>query len=285
MIVVVILYVTLLSSVASADIETVKIHSYDQLTGVLHEALQSHTKEIHFDLYDSTENIEKKILDAADKVNYYGDYISQTRNMFYWSWLTFGPNLSKIEFRITYFETPEQTQYVDQVVNETISSIIKPGMDDFTKEKVIHDWIVNRLSYDYGLIEQSAFAGIVPPYKTVCQGYSLLANNMLSKAGIENKIVYGWNEGSAHSWNLVKLDGHWYHLDVTWNDNGNSYDYYNLTDDQISSTRTWFREYYPAAGTDFKVALKQKHRQGKNVLEFAAMGHLFRSLYKQSNND
>ncbi|SLK16570.1 hypothetical protein SAMN06272722_110195 [Paenibacillus sp. RU5A] len=48
------------------------------------------------------------------------------------------------ECKITYFETPEKTQYLDQVVSGTISSIINPSMDDFTKEKVIHDWLVNR---------------------------------------------------------------------------------------------------------------------------------------------
>lgn len=44
-------------------------------------------------------------------------------------------------------------------------------------------------------------------------------------------------------------------------------------------------EYYPAAVTDFKDALKQKHRHGKNALEFVAMANLYRSLYKQSIND
>lgn len=81
MIVLAILCGSLLSSVASAKSTSVKIiFSDEQLTEALNEALQSHTLEINIDLYDSIEQIEKKLLDAADHVNYYGDYLSQTRN-------------------------------------------------------------------------------------------------------------------------------------------------------------------------------------------------------------
>ena len=46
----------------------------------------------------------------------------------------------------------------------------------------------------------------------------MTAYKMLKLAGIENKIIVGNLDGVAHGWNLVKLNGKWYHLDVTNND-------------------------------------------------------------------
>ena len=34
---------------------------------------------------------------------------------------------------------------------------------------------------------------------------------------MEVRYVTGW-AGEAHAWNIVKVDGQWYHLDTTWND-------------------------------------------------------------------
>lgn len=51
--------------------------------------------------------------------------------------------------------------------------------------------------------------------KVVCGGYSDLYEYMLDGLGIENVCVRlsGW-----HGWNAVKIDGHWYYVDVTWMD-------------------------------------------------------------------
>lgn len=50
----------------------------------------------------------------------------------------------------------------------------------------------------------------------VCQAYMLAYGAVLNKLGIEN--TYATSSAMNHIWNLVKLDGEWYHIDVTWND-------------------------------------------------------------------
>ena len=52
----------------------------------------------------------------------------------------------------------------------------------------------------------------------VCQGYAETMKLFLDALGIENKLVYGTGGGISHVWNLLCLDGDWYHMDVTWDD-------------------------------------------------------------------
>lgn len=85
-------------------------------------------------------------------------------------------------------------------------------------KKKIHAWIEQNVAYDATLIKHSDYDALVPPYKTVCQGYALLSYKMLNQAGIQTKIVEGTAGGQAHAWNLVNLDGTWHHFDATWDD-------------------------------------------------------------------
>ena len=50
----------------------------------------------------------------------------------------------------------------------------------------------------------------------VCQAYMLAYAAVLNELGIEN--TYATSESMNHIWNVVRLDGEWYHIDVTWND-------------------------------------------------------------------
>ena len=164
--------------------------------------------------------------------------------------------VTTVKFTFEYLENASQTSFIKKRVSQILKQIITPDMNDFQKEKAIHDWIVNNVSYDTTLTKFSAYAGLVSPYKTVCNGYSLLAYKMLNSAGIKTKIIEGQGNNQSHNWNMVYLDGAWYHLDVVWDDpvpdvSGKvSYNYYNLTDSQIKVNHTWTKT-YPSAETDF----------------------------------
>lgn len=50
----------------------------------------------------------------------------------------------------------------------------------------------------------------------VCQAYMLAYRAVLNRLGIANMTVT--SDEMNHTWNMVYLDGSWYHIDVTWND-------------------------------------------------------------------
>ena len=101
--------------------------------------------------------------------------------------------------------------------------------------------------------------GILINGKGVCAGYSAAFKLLADAAGLENIVVTGYLDGSLpHAWNKVKIDGEWYIIDTTNNDNDvipNAL--FNLSDSAAWSALTEDDEfvmdscvYNYAAGTD-----------------------------------
>lgn len=117
--------------------------------------------------------------------------------------------------------TKEAIQRVEQRVNECLKTIENCD-SDYEKVKGIHDWLAANISYDYDYFDQSLYAALVQG-KGVCAGYVSAFDYIAKKAGIETIQVSGLghstaNQNENHAWNLVKMEGVWYELDLTWDD-------------------------------------------------------------------
>lgn len=82
---------------------------------------------------------------------------------------------------------------------------------------------------------------------------------LLEAAGVEARYISGEAGDELHAWNLVKLDGEWYHLDTTWNDPVPNqpgkvrYDYFLASDATLRADHSWEEEKYPVtAFEDYK---------------------------------
>ncbi len=153
-------------------------------------------------------------------------------------------------FQPNYTMTPEkQRELINKLEAECddILSKIPSDADEFQKELFIHDYIINNCTYDADTGEKSssAYSCLVEGI-SACEGYSKAAKLLLEKAGIESYTVSGdsWNipgKVEGHMWNIVNIDGDYYHLDVTWDDptvqDGEetlSHLFMNVTDKEIS---------------------------------------------------
>lgn len=132
-----------------------------------------------------------------------------------------------IDFQgFTYHTTREQEDFVDQEIKRIADELMETNQTDFEKVKAVNDWIVNNTKYreDTQASPHAAYS-LLAHGEGVCQAYALTANRLFDEMGIESVYVTGiaWTRGPEidpidHAWNLVKLDGEWYHLDTTWND-------------------------------------------------------------------
>ena len=63
---------------------------------------------------------------------------------------------------------------------------------------------------------------------------------LLHKVGIQSFLVIGTGAGEAHKWNCVRIDGNYYHVDLTWDDQDSVtyHAYLNVTDAQILEEHT-----------------------------------------------
>lgn len=110
----------------------------------------------------------------------------------------------------------------DSVVNDYMS-YISDDMTEFTKALILHDLIARRCVYspDYYLgntVPDNCYTayGALVEKEAVCQGYSTAYHYLLSLCGVESG--YAQSDAMNHVWNMVKIGGNYYHVDVTWDD-------------------------------------------------------------------
>ena len=130
-------------------------------------------------------------------------------------------------FSLNYKWTPSNYQTMLNEIDTEVNNIcmrISPNWSDIQKILWVNDYICDVYQYDYSV--QATPPNPTPyddlysmvHYKTgTCQGYTKLFKAIMDKLGIE--CSYSSSDMIAHVWNIVKLDGQWYHIDVTWNDN------------------------------------------------------------------
>lgn len=216
--------------------------SMEELDREIRNNIKNHEEIFNIRFLNDISNLKAGINSIINDVISQDDYLHYTLEKYSYVYEGYEGDIT-IKFNLNYMETKEQADYVTYRIDEILGEMITDDMDDYQKEKAVHDYIVQNVDYDTTFSENTAYAALAKG-NTVCQGYALLAYKMLNRAGIETRIFEGTTE-APHLWNLVLLDGRWYHLDCTWDDpvpsrDGYiSYKYFNLTDEQIRADHSW----------------------------------------------
>lgn len=121
-----------------------------------------------------------------------------------------------ISYNIQYLTNIEQERLVEQRINEIIEQTgVNSKKNDFLKTKFIYDFILSNVEYDYTYVNRSAYNALFDK-KAVCEGCAALLYRLLSKVSVPCRIITGKGLQEQHAWNIVKVGGRWYNLDVTW---------------------------------------------------------------------
>lgn len=230
--------------------------NFDELKKVMRKELEALKSEIiiKYEGNITSEKVREAIQDIYNDGSYIGGTISsitpRVRSV---------ENGTEISFSAKYYNTLEEEKFIDSEVSRILKTIIRPNMSEFEKVRSIHDYIINNTNYTTNTKKtpHSAYA-VFKEKKGVCQGYTLAAYRLLDKLGIENYYLVGKSMGTkdweSHSWNLVKIDGKYYNMDITKNDppvsDGNdilSYKYFLVSDKKFSQTHKANRNVFPKA--------------------------------------
>lgn len=126
----------------------------------------------------------------------------------------------------------------EQKVAEILNECVIDGMSQHQIALSIHDYLATNTVYDHSLARNTGYDLIVNG-SAVCAGYSEAYQDLLSRVGIQSVCVT--SNAMTHEWNLVQIDGQWYHVDVTWAVSSLplsgyvNHDYFLLTDAEIAS--------------------------------------------------
>lgn len=131
--------------------------------------------------------------------------------------------------------------------------IITKKMTTYQKIRTIHNWMIANVKYDYDAYR----SGLVPPLShsargallkgiAVCDGYAYAFRMFMKSLHIPCRVVIGRSGPIGHGWNMVKVGGKWYHIDVTFDDpivnnsNANKKPYYRYF---LKSSRVMRRDH------------------------------------------
>lgn len=141
-----------------------------------------------------------------------------------------------------------QKKQIDLKITDIINKNITEDMNEYEKELVVHDTLVKTAKYyDYEDInnipgtKHSAYGALIEG-EAVCDGISKAFKMVMDKLGIECILVGGVLNDVPHAWNMIKIDGGYYHVDLTSDQlsenkiNYATHTYFNLTDEEIDIT-------------------------------------------------
>lgn len=179
---------------------------------------------------------------------------------------------------------------------ETALAGITPDMSQFEIELYLHDYLADRVDYVLDAPNAHNAYGALVEGKAVCEGYARAFQYLLMQAGISSYVVTGTSRGEDHAWNLVRIDGEYYHVDLTWDDaskkDANCYAYFNVTTAQLEEDHTIAEQVYAIPTCTATAANYFKVNGGEmaaadmdTICRMLDAGNLFARVYVTGDTD
>ena len=115
-------------------------------------------------------------------------------------------------------EIAARQERIEEKTKEILDGL-PAGGGEYEKVKYVYEYLVTHTEYVQGSEDNQNICSVFLNGETVCQGYAKAAQYLFREMEIDSVFVSGQVNGSEdHVWNLVKIDGDWYHVDITWGD-------------------------------------------------------------------
>lgn len=219
------------SALSALPNATALVYAYDQLAAGVEACAESIT------VYNGTDPITfaefKVALDAY------------TRDYAHHFWLgsnyRYGSNSETVVYILpTYTMTGTELEAAKASFEHRVTDIlsgITGSMTEYEKALYLHDKLADLITYEATAQAHNVYGALVEG-KAVCEGYSEALQYLLQRVGMQSFLAIGasinpaTNTAENHEWNYVRIDGNYYHVDLTWDDQDDDlyHDYFNQTD-------------------------------------------------------
>ncbi len=155
----------------------------------------------------------------------------------------------RLEYQIAYDFSKEDAipilKKTEEIADKLLSRAKKANCKTHLQiTAFIHDYITDNISYTKGERTPKRNHCIIGPLinrECVCEGYAKLFMYILSRANIPIIYVSGKTDpksDTGHAWNMIRIEGNWYHTDITWNSNekgtNGEWTYFMLSEKEIT---------------------------------------------------
>lgn len=206
-------------------------HNYQDILNILYTALDRRYASVTFYCpieYKECVNDVGEITSKAndEELTIIGNLVSPYNNFTNIS--IYYDTSGKVNLSFSYLYDDDMVRDTEKYLNEIMSNI-NDSMTTVEKIKVFHDYIVKYSEYDTdyeselalygkGLHQSNTSYGLFINKLAICSGYADTMALLLDRIKVENFKV----ASETHIWNVVKIDGKYYHIDATWDDPTNN---------------------------------------------------------------
>ena len=155
-------------------------------------------KTLHDFVQDTTGKDQKLLTSANQTLRRYSVIDSSTQK---YRTNRMNPKVRSIGKELSENVFTNPGRYLPDLVSKLAAGI----NDQFSKTKILHDWICDNISYDTEMyfihrrITDQNYESILKKKKAVCSGYVNLFNEMCKLAGIESIGINGYSKGFGYS--------------------------------------------------------------------------------------
>jgi len=222
------------------------VYGSNDFTKFIAQHYIGHTQVIDISDYQGKPGMPD-VWDAAQEARYQNPYAISIDG-----WSLRGNDLS-ISYTFSKEETEEIQKEINDKVNKVVGSVVKDSMTDKEKVVALNNWITKNAEYDYDALASLEETGSIPNEFAhawtakgilvdgigVCASYAYAFNALANAAGVRSVVVNGdIQDGGAHAWNKVKINGKWRAVDPTWNDSPDANNYLMILDEQFTGSAT-----------------------------------------------
>ncbi len=167
---------------------------------------------------------------------------------------------------------PSQTAQLSSCMREAAERIKGEGGDVEQIERNVCKYLARSVSYAIDIDYNQNAAAALCYKRAQCSGIAKAAKYLFDGAGVKSLVVPGEvsHEGrsGSHAWNIVEVNGKWYHLDPTLILGANlpptatvHYPFFNYSDALIRKTHRW-KKRTPVCGDDKFDRLAERNAAG-----------------------
>ena len=112
--------------------------------------------------------------------------------------------------------TAESPDYpsVPEIARRLAAQCVSAGCRTaYEKALWMHDWLIYHADYDHSFTHYGP-DGVLCAGSGVCESYAFAYAYLMRELGSPCEFASAEN----HMWNMIQLDGEWYHVDTTWDD-------------------------------------------------------------------
>lgn len=166
----------------------------------------------------------------------------------------FAPFTSVVSMKMLY--PKDRCEHMKRDIADVISKVERLCAASKDKEKTVHDYLVQNVSYSTDLYASDAHSikGALLDGAAVCEGYARAFKLLCDAVELPCILINGTATDSngnteKHAWNIIRKNKANYHVDVTWDCGIHTVSgiplYYNVPDEYISRDHIWQKNIWP----------------------------------------